>query len=118
MNPNIKAVIGEADMHSPTERAVLDREATPQGTTEPHGEVDAGNPEESKEVQLASQILAAIKAGDTAGAVRAANQLIQIHGQQPGAANPMGGHVQPVPHPQPPRALDYGPNSGGIGREA
>lgn len=113
MNPNIKAVIGEADLHSPTEKAVLDREAS--GMTEPHGEGDMGNPEESKEVQLGNQILAAIKAGDTNGAIRAANQLIQMHGQQPGAG---GSHVQPVPHPQPPRALDYGPHSGGIGREA
>jgi hypothetical protein len=118
MNPIIKAVIGEADLHSPTERAVLDREAT-SITTEPHGEANAGNPEESKEVQLGNQILAAIKSGDTNGAIRAANELIQMHGQQPGAEHPgMGGHVQPVPHPQPPRALDYGPSSGGIGREA
>jgi len=115
MNPNIKAVIGEADMHSPTERAVLDREAT-SPVTEPHGEADMGNPEESKEVQLASQILAAVKSGDTNGAIRAANELIQMHepGSAPFHASGAGGHVQPVPHPQPPRALDYAPTSGGM----
>ena len=107
MNQIIKAVIGEADMHSPTERAVLDREAT--GATEPHGEADMGNPEESKEVQLAKQILSACQSGDKETVCRSARELLQMH--EPQAA---GGHVQPVPHPQPPRALDYGPHSGGV----
>lgn len=119
MNPIIKAVIGEADMHSPTERAVLDREAA--ATTEPHGEGDMGNPEESKEVQLANQILAAVKSGDKQGVIQAASELIRMHDQPTadsyaremgkGAA---GSHVQPVPHPQPPRAGDFGMHSGGV----
>lgn len=108
MNPVIKAVIGEADMHSPTERAVLDREAT--GATEPHGEADMSNPEESKEVQLAKEILVACQRGDTENVLRAANELIKMHQSAPAA----GGHVQPVPHPQPPRAGDFGMHSGGV----
>lgn len=114
MNPVIKAVIGEADMHSPTERAVLDREATAP-PAEPHGEADMGNPEESKEVELANQILAATKSGDRDAAIRAANELVHMH--EPGSA-PFhaggGSHVQPVPHPQPPRAGDFGMHSGGV----
>ena len=116
MNPTIKAVIGEADMHSPTERAVLDREATTEPQPpEPHGEGDMGIPEESKEVQLANQILAAAKSGDRNAVVRAANELVHMH--EPGSA-PFhaggGSHVQPVPHPQPPRAGDFGMHSGGV----
>ena len=114
MNSTIKAVIGEADMHSPTERAVLDREAT--GTTEPHGEADMGNSEESKEVQLAKEILAACQSGDKNAVVRAANELVHMHepGSAPFHASGAGGHVQPVPHPQPPRAGDFGMHSGGV----
>lgn len=138
MNPNIKAVIGEADMHSPTERAVLDREAAtnpgkPAGKTlklsgnmltipfdpetgdsspdedgESHAE-GMDSPEEAKEVQLANQILAAVKSGDMQGASAAANELIRMHGK--GAS---GSHVQPVPHPQMPRAGDFGMHSGGV----
>lgn len=134
MNPTIKAVIGEADMHSPTEREVLDREATtepnklklsgnmrtvpfsPAGDDEPHGEGDMGSPEESKEVELANQILAAAKSNDIEGVVRSAKALVQMHepGSAPFHASGAGGHVQPVPHPQPPRAGDFGMHSGGV----
>lgn len=118
MNQNIKAVIGEADLHSPTERAVLDQEAP---GAPGHGEADLGNAEESQEIQLANQILAAVKSGDKQAVIKAASELIRMH-DQPTADSyaremgkgAMGGHVQPVPHPMPPRALDYGPHSGGV----
>jgi len=121
MNPIIKTIIGEADMHSPTERAVLDQET--QSGIESHGEGDLGNSEESKEVQLANQILAAVKSGDKQGVITAASELIRMH-DQPTADSyarehaklpPSGGsHVQPVPHPQPPRAGSYGMHRGGM----
>ena len=45
----------------------------------PHGEADMGNPEETKEVQLANQILAAIKSKNTNAAICAASELIRMH---------------------------------------
>jgi len=107
MNPSVKAVIGEADLHSPTERAVLDRETSTEPTA-PHDEADMGNPEESKEIQLANEILAACKSGDKKTVCRAAKELIQMHGQSGGDVS--GSHVQPVPPPKRPRALDWAPN--------
>jgi len=61
--------LGEANFHSPEERADLDRRSG----------ANNGNSEESREIQLAQQILAAIKAKDTNTAIRAASALIQIH---------------------------------------
>ncbi len=74
MNALVAKMLGEANFHSPEERAGLGQ----------HGETDSGNSEEAKEVQLAQQILAAIKSKDTNSAIRAASQLIRMH--QPQAA--------------------------------
>lgn len=119
MNPNIRAVIGEADMHSPTERGVLDREAA-------HGEGDMGNPEEKREVAIARRLhtLASQaesnqrnqpEGGSISADIRAlADELMQMHGASSAASQTQqsqppasigGAHVQPVMAPQPPGGL-------------
>jgi len=63
-------MLGEADHHSPEEQAILG-----QGQ---HGEA-GGSAEETKEVQLANQILAAVKSGDKQAVIQAASELIRMH---------------------------------------
>jgi len=76
MNALVAQMLGEADFHSPEERADLDR----------HGEADTSNPEETKEVQLAKQILAAAQAKDLDQVVQLASELIRMHHPQAAAS--------------------------------
>ena len=61
-------MLGEADHHSPEERAKLDQ----------HNEKSGGG-EENREVTLANQILAAVKAGNSEIIRQAASELIRMH---------------------------------------
>ena len=72
-------MLGEADYHNDEERAVLDQTGG--------DETDMGNPEESKEVQLAKAILDATKSQNYEQVMALANQLIDMHRQQ----SPTGG---------------------------
>jgi len=69
MNTTVAKMLGEADHHSPEERAGLEQ----------HGEGDMTNPEESKEVQLAKKILAAAQAKNFDEVIKAASELIRMH---------------------------------------
>ena len=81
MNAIVARMLGEADFHSPEERAQLQAGA--------HGEADKGNPEEAREVKIAKEILAACKqVGYNLDSVRRkpldriaqlANELITMH---------------------------------------
>lgn len=88
MNATIAKMLGEANFHSPEEKAGLRAgphygdDGSQDYVDDPGGKKasasDAGS-EESKEVQLANQILAAVKSGDKDTIVRAASELIRMH---------------------------------------
>lgn len=74
MNTIVAKMLGEADHHSPEERAVLG-----QGQ---HDETGAAA-EETKEVQLAKRIVAAARAGKNEQVIQLAQQLIKMHQPKP-----------------------------------
>lgn len=87
MNALIKRVIGEADIASPTERQALEKGLQSGPTTD----------DEGQEIQLAQQILAAVKSGDKQTVIQAASEIIKMHQAPAAPAAPAGGgHVQPV----------------------
>jgi hypothetical protein len=71
MNAIVAQMLGEADHHSPEELAQLKGAGG--------HEEQSGSAEESKEVQLANQILAAAKAQDYDTGIQAASELIRMH---------------------------------------
>jgi hypothetical protein len=71
MNAIVAQMLGEADHHSPEELAQLKGAGG--------HEEQSGSAEESKEVQLANQILAAAKAKDYDTVIQAASELIRMH---------------------------------------
>ena len=78
MNKIVARMLGEADYHSQEEKAVLNQAG------EVGHEEASGNAEESKEVQLANQIITAVKAGQKEQVVKLARQLIKLHRPQTG----------------------------------
>lgn len=68
MNAIVAKMLGEADFHSPEEKAQLSQ----------HGETGGGG-EERKEVALAKQIVAAAEANKGEEVIQLANQLIKMH---------------------------------------
>lgn len=87
MNATVAKMLGEADFHSPEERADLERHGG--GEASPH------SGEERKEVKLAQQIIDAVKAGEKQQVIKLAQQLIKMHRPQPGSREGIVGEISP-----------------------
>ena len=89
MNAIVAQMLGEADHHSPEERAQLDQHA--QG-----GEAETGGgAEERKEVALAKKIVAAAQAGESQQVIQLAQQLIRMHRPKPQDREGRVGEITP-----------------------
>jgi len=86
MNALVAKMLGEADFHSPEERAGLEQ----------HGETAPGNAEETKEVQLANQIVAAAKGKKNEEVIRLARQLIKMHQPKRAGREGIVGEISPA----------------------